>query len=141
MKLLKYILTVLLVGLFFTGCIPKIKAKFPLVSGQVVDVLTKKPISGVVISSTIKTSEEGKFLIPKESELGIATTMGGIYRIEKTFSLSKEGYIPLVCTCSVLVNSAECRDEIIKMTKVGQEKETPFRLHVKNRNYGLYCYE
>ncbi len=141
MKSKKLLAIFFIIAFTFAGCIPKIKATSPLVSGQVIDNITKKPISGVVVNSVIKTDKEGRFFIDKESELGVATTMGGIYTIEKTFSLTKKGYVSLVCTCSTLVNSAECSDETIMMTKVKQKKEIPFRLHVKNKNYGLSCHE
>ena len=141
MKNKKLLAIFFIIAFMFTGCIPKIKATSPLVSAQVVDIFTKKPISGVLVNGIIKTDKEGKFLIDKESELGVSTTMGGIYAIEKTFSLSKKGYTSLVCTCSTLVNSAECSNKSITMTKAEQKKEIPFRLHVKNKDYGLSCYE
>ncbi len=91
----------------FTGCIPRYKAHTPSVSGQVVDSLTKEPIPNAMVASNIRTDEDGKFFIPKKSSLSIALPMGGIYRINILFDITKDEYYPLSRKCDKLVNDAQ----------------------------------
>jgi len=109
-------LSTILIGFLLSGCIPKVKTSVPTVEGKVIHSITKQPIADVTISGAIKTDKNGYFLIPKKSELGIGTPMGGLWRIQRSFIVKKEGYTPLSCTCDVLNSSGYCNNVIIPLT-------------------------
>ena len=127
--------------LLFTGCVPKIKPIEPEVNGSVIDKQTKKPIKDVIVDESIKTDKYGKFLISQKKELGIATTMGGLYTIKRVFTLTKKGYTPLTCVCKVLVTNAFCLDEVIMMGKEQKKSKKPRFIYIDSDKYGLSCYE
>ena len=124
---------------FFSGCAPKYKVKSPSISARVLDAKTGKPICDVIVSGSVNTDKNGYFLIPKESELGIGTVMGGVYRISREINLVKNGYIPVTCVCDVLVTKAMCEDEIIYMKKVRKDKKFHI-LHIDSHRYGFHCF-
>lgn len=127
----------------FTGCVPKYKVDTPSVRGQVVDSLTKEPIPNAMVAISIKTDEDGKFFIPKKNSLGIATPMGGIYRIDIIFDITKDGYYPLSCKCDKLVNDAQCNNENIAMTKILTDINISSYRKMKNykiNRYGFSCW-
>jgi hypothetical protein len=134
-------LTLFFLVLLFTGCVPKIKPIEPEVNGNIIDKQTKKPIEDVIVDESIKTDKYGKFLIPQKKELGIATTMGGLYAIKRVFTLKKKGYTPLTCMCSVLITKASCLDEVIMMSKEQKKSKKLHFIYKDSDKYGLYCYE
>jgi len=117
----------IVIGLFisvFTGCVPKIKNSEPPVVGIVADYNTKLPIQNAKIySGDIETysDKKGEFLLPPKKELGIATTMGGDYPIQRTYHVSKKGYKTRILECEALT-STHCEKNILLSKGSGVQK-------------------
>ncbi len=94
----------------FSGCVPRFNAVVPGVDGQVIDAITGKAIEGAIVQKDIKSAQDGTFKIPVQTELGIATTMGGIYHMDKSliYEVEKEGYDKQSLVCSCMSNSPVC---------------------------------
>jgi hypothetical protein len=106
----------------FSGCIPKMQTIIPTVEGQIIDAKTNQPVTYVNIENPkhkVKSDQKGHFILRGEKELGIATVMGGLWRIKHSFFISKKGYYPLSCECDVLNTRSGCYDLTIPLTKVG----------------------
>ena len=110
-----------MIALFLSSCVPKTHTTVPSIEGYIIDKNTKEPIEDIVLSKNTYTNKEGHFLFPSETELGINTPMGGLWHISRSFTVRKEGYTSLSCTCDVLNNSTGCIDVVIPLTK----KEVP----------------
>jgi hypothetical protein len=72
-------------------------------------------------------------MLPQESETGIGTPMGGIWNIVRLFSVRKEGYIPLGCSCEVLNSNGTCSSVTIYMSKIKGKS------HVSSESGTLSC--
>lgn len=109
-------LSAFILALLLNGCVPKVKTTVPSVEGKVIHSITNQPIADVNISGTYSTDKNGHFMIPETQEVSIGTPMGGIWMISRLFSIQKEGYIPLSCTCETLNSSGYCTNVTISLT-------------------------
>ena len=110
--------------LLLTGCIPKTHTLFPTIEGVVLDAKNNQPLANVQVGSQL-TNSSGEFLIEGETELGIGTPMGGIWRLPTMIiRVIKEGYAPSSYECSILSTQKGCFDVVIELQK-NNIKETP----------------
>lgn len=116
---MKY-LTMAILTIVFTGCIPKMHTVSPQIEGRVIDAKTGKPLSGVQVGST-QTNLNGEFFIEGKKELGIGTPMGGVWRLPTlNVPVSKQGYKSTYCECSGYSNSEGCKDMTIELTPLAE---------------------
>ena len=125
-------------SLLLIGCVPKQHIVTPAVNGIVLDSKTNLPIQDVIIDINKKTDDNGEFELIKEYSVGIVMIgISGSSRIERRFKIEKKGYQTINCDCDKLTYDAECKNEIIFLTKNKEEykKATLNEKHV----YGLSC--
>ena len=103
--------------LLLTGCIPKTHTISPTIEGVVLDAKSNQPLANVQVGSQL-TNSQGEFLIKGETELGIATPMGGIWRLPTVIiRVTKEGYESSSYECSILNTQKGCFNVRIKLQK------------------------
>ena len=100
-----------------TGCVPKMHTVSPQIEGRVVDVKTGKPLTHVAVGKTY-TNDNGKFIINAKKVMGVATPMGGMWRLPTiVVPVFKKGYIHTACRCSGMSNSIYgCSNVTIALT-------------------------
>jgi hypothetical protein len=103
--------------LLLTGCIPKTHTISPTIEGVVLDAKSGQLLANVQVGSQL-TNSKGQFLIERKTELGIATLMGGIWRVPTMIiSITKEGYEPSSYACSILSTQKGCFNVLIELQK------------------------
>ena len=113
---MKYFFIIFLVY-FVSGCVPKIQTVEPEIEGKVVDAQTHQPLAGVSVGS-VRTDEQGKFFIEGKKELGIGTTMGGVWRLPAIMLLiEKDGYQSTTYVCEILSTQDGCYDVEIELQR------------------------
>jgi hypothetical protein len=120
-KLKKLLSSMSTAALLVTGCVPKMHTTAPSVEGVVIDVGTGLPVASARFGKKIMTDAKGHFLIAAEKELGIGTPIGGIWEISRSFTVRKQGYLPMNCSCTISNTSAGCRNVVIGMIPVSMK--------------------
>ena len=111
-------LFIIFTAIFITACVPKTHIISPAIEGKVIDAQTKYPISGVRVGSTL-TDKDGKFYIEANKELGVGTTMGGVWRLPAmVVKVEKAGYKPDYYICDALNTQEGCFDVVIKLYRL-----------------------
>ena len=129
-------LIVIIFLLLFSGCIPKVHTTIPTVEGKIIDAKTNLPIENADIESSdlkIKSDQNGQFTLTGKKELGIGTLMGGLWRIQHIFRISKKGYHSLSCQCDILNTKEGCFNIKVPLKKVNQK-------WISYQNNGLFCF-
>ncbi len=104
--------------IFITACAPKTHIISPAIEGKVIDALTKRPIKGAIVG-TVLTDKDGRFYIKAKKELGVGTTMGGVWRLPVMIvKAEKDGYESDYYACDVLNTQEGCFDVVIKLHRI-----------------------
>lgn len=97
--------TLILIGFFITACTNVQPGTYDGpgtdIRGKVIDSITKKPLKGVSIDTTFSISDNGDFYIPKHTLRNIIAFGNGPWGSHRTFTVSKKGYIPMLCVCDM----------------------------------------
>lgn len=98
-------ITILILIPLFTACVPKFIIKEPTVIGKIVDADTNKTIANAKIFSgnnVAYSNDKGEFYLEATKELGIGTITGGIYFINREYTIEKDGYETVISFCEAL---------------------------------------
>jgi len=124
-------------GISITGCVPKYHTIKPEIEGKVIDKVTKNPLKGVMIGNIV-TNKDGSFVLKGKQKLGIATPMGGIYRIGTlSFKVTHKNYQSMSCSCEGFSNQNGCLDVAIPMkhrNTIKQQKTTLYKTNFNCEN-------
>lgn len=117
------ILNLILVSFFMTACNHIEPGTYDgpgtTITGKVVDSITMKPLGGVSIDNTLSTNNNGNFYIPSYTLRNIIAFGDGPWGSHRTFMVSKEGYIPMLCVSDMRLTSAYALIRLVpKGTKV-----------------------
>jgi hypothetical protein len=100
----------------------------PEVSGRVIDGATGLPLAGARVAS-VSTDGRGRFLLRGKRTPGIATTMGGVWRLPTVmFRVSKPGYHSLHCRCESLSTQGGCRRVTVALVPLDRPTASPDRV-------------
>ncbi len=114
--MIKYFFLPILI-IFISACAPKVHTLSPTIEGKVIDAASGKPLADAKVGNTT-TNQKGRFFIKGKKELGIGTTMGGVWKIPlKIIKIVKKGYKPASFACDILNTQDGCFDIVIKLHK------------------------
>lgn len=103
--------------LLLTGCFPKPLVTAPGVQGTVIDARTGQPLLSAMIES-IEVNARGEFTLPALQEWGMSFPfVGGIYPIERAFTVSAPGYWTRYCSCTTITPDPDCTGLVIPLVK------------------------